>query len=93
MSEKEYTWVAPSGVPVTSCRPHREDGWARNNWAYARGSYTNIVKVAFWREPRRDLRIAMHKHGWPETLSCRLAGHVYNHMTKICYCGERKSKS
>lgn len=89
----KYEWIAPSGVPVVSCKPYREDEWVkRGHLSYAYRSYQNILKVAFWREPRRDLRIRLYRAGVRDSIACRIAGHVYGHMTKVCYCGQKKPK-
>lgn len=89
----EYEWTSPSGVRVVSCKPEPVDTWARSTFAYLRGSYTNIAKVTFWQEPRRDLRIWMANRGVSHRVACRVAGHVYGHMTKVCYCGKVKEKA
>lgn len=59
----EYTWQAPSGVLVVSCKPYRRDEWMRygSGW-YAARSYWNWAMVisgyADWAKKRKKAKKA-----------------------------------
>jgi hypothetical protein len=58
-----YCYIAPSGVRVVSCKPPREDKWARSWLSYALHSYGQIVKLHFWEEPLRRRRLRKKARG------------------------------